>query len=224
MLKRIRSLVSNSKSNPSFIEIYDNALTKEECTMIVNQFAKSPQANSWGHTSKGFQPEHKKCKQVNGPFDDNSVISTITYRRLCECVLKYNLTYLALGELSFWRIHKVWSFQKYEEEDDGYKVWHCEHGPDPRNGENRRIMAWMIYLNDAKCGTEFMNYPTINAKEGRCVIWPAAWTHSHRGVCPNKGLKYIITGWITYDTVEQVDRKNKMVASGIPFPNLPYFD
>ena len=45
-----------------------------------------------------------------------------------------------------------------------------------------------------------MNYPTVNAKMGRCVIWPAAWTHVHRGVTPNKGLKYIVTGWVTYCT------------------------
>ena len=110
MLKKIRSLVSNS--NPSFIEVYDNALTKEECTMVVNQFAKNPQANNWGYTSKGFEPKQKKCKQINGPFDDNSVISNITHRRLCECMLKYQLTHLALGETSYWRIHKTWSFQK----------------------------------------------------------------------------------------------------------------
>ena len=221
MLKRIRSLVSNFNFNPSFIEIYDNALTKEECTMVMNQFAKSSQADNWGYTSQGFQPEQKKCKQITGGFDDNSVISTITYRRLCECMKKYNLTYLALGKASYWRIHKGWSFQKYEEEDDGYKVWHCEHGPSPNDGINRRIMAWMVYLNDAKCGTEFMSYPTIDAKMGRCVIWPAAWTHTHRGVCPNKGLKYIITGWVTYDTIEEVERTNERIKSGNP---LPYFD
>ena len=60
-------------------------------------------------------------------------------------------------------------------------------------------MAWMFYLNDAKCGTEFLNYPTVQAKRGRCVIWPAFWTHVHKGQLPNIGLKYIVTGWISFE-------------------------
>ena len=59
-------------------------------------------------------------------------------------------------------------------------------------------MAWMFYLNDAKSGTEFMHFPTINARRGRLVIWPAFWTHTHKGVIPNKGVKYIITGWVSF--------------------------
>ena len=61
-----------------------------------------------------------------------------------------------------------------------------------------RVLAWMFYLNDAKCGTEFMNYPTVSAKMGRLVIWPAGWTHLHKGVTPNRGLKYITTGWCSF--------------------------
>ena len=39
--------------------------------------------------------------------------------------------------------------------------------------------------------------PTVDARMGRCVIWPAAFTHLHRSELPNKGLKYIVTGWIS---------------------------
>ena len=38
MLKRIRSLVSNS--NPSYIECYDDALTNEECRVLISLFEK----------------------------------------------------------------------------------------------------------------------------------------------------------------------------------------
>ena len=55
----------------------------------------------------------------------------------------------------------------------------------------------MFYLNDAS-GTEFMHYPTVRAKIGRCVIWPAGLTHMHKSQI-NKGLKYIISGWIGYE-------------------------
>ena len=56
----------------------------------------------------------------------------------------------------------------------------------------------MFYLNNSKTVTEFVQYPTVRAKMGRCVIWPSAWTHVHRGVTANKGLKYVITGWVSF--------------------------
>ena len=29
-------------------------------------------------------------------------------------------------------------------------------------------------------------------------MWPAGWTHVHRGA-PNKGVKYVLSGWYSYD-------------------------
>ena len=43
-----------------------------------------------------------------------------------------------------------------------------------------------------------MHFPTVRAKMGRCVIWPAGWTHIHRSA-PNKGLKYYLSGWVSYE-------------------------
>ena len=40
---------------------------------------------------------------------------------------------------------------------------------------------------------------TIHPKRGRIVMWPAGWTHIHSGVTPNKGDKYIISGWYSYN-------------------------
>ena len=54
----------------------------------------------------------------------------------------------------------------------------------------------MFYLNDAS-GTEFMHFPTVDAIMGRCIIWPSAFTHMHRSA-PNKGLKYIMSGWFSF--------------------------
>ena len=59
-----------------------------------------------------------------------------------------------------------------------------------------------VYLNNAQSGTDFMHFSNVRAKMGRCVIWPAFWTHLHKGVIPNKGLKYIITGWASFQHEE----------------------
>tara|TARA_B100000287_G_scaffold284855_1_gene268485 strand:+ start:410 stop:997 length:588 start_codon:yes stop_codon:yes gene_type:complete len=195
MLRRIRSLVSNSED---FFGVYDNALTKEECEILINQFEKSGPVP--GYVAMGYRPEEKKCMQIDCYFDDESVISNLVKIKLSECMFKYTKKYLSLGHLRKWEIDNGYNLQRYDDETDGYKMWHCEHGP--LDTSSRRIMAWMFYLNNAQSGTDFMHFSNVRAKMGRCVIWPAFWTHLHKGVIPNKGLKYIITGWASFQHEE----------------------
>ena len=185
------------RKNPDFVEIYDNALSQKECEILINQFEKSDEKDV-GRIACGYNPDEKKCMQLFVDLNDQSVISTIVKSNLVSCIRKYREKYHnQLYQTSAWNLYHEASFQKYDGEEDGYKVWHSEHGPSKET--SKRILAWMFYLNDAECGTEFYDRPTIKAKRGRCVIWPAFWTHIHRGVTPNIGLKYIITGWISYD-------------------------
>ena len=81
---------------------------------------------------------------------------------------------------------------RFDGEEDGYFMRHCEAD----GSYVDRMLTWMIYLNNAKCGTRFYHpRKDIKAKEGRLVIWPAGWTHPHSGITPNKGEKYLMTGW-----------------------------
>tara|TARA_B100000287_G_scaffold389378_1_gene399399 strand:+ start:537 stop:1112 length:576 start_codon:yes stop_codon:yes gene_type:complete len=181
-----------ASNSEDFFGVYDNALTKEECEILINQFEKSNQVN-WGYTETGYQPEVKKCRQLTCYFSKGDNISNIVASSLVFYLDKYKKKYSSLDHSSLWKYYDGYSFQKYEDETQGYIAWHTEQS----KSRPERIMAWMFYLNDAKSGTEFMHFPTINAKRGRLVIWPAAWTHTHRGA-PNKSLKYIITGWISF--------------------------
>ena len=184
------------RKNPDYIEIYDNALSKKECEILINQFEKTDNIER-GYMSNGYDPKKKNCLQLCYDVNDQSIVSNIIKLKLNSCIKQYNKKYCSLQKILNWKTYPDFNIQKYNGEDDGYKVWHCEHGKYEHN--SKRIMAWMFYLNDAKSGTEFANYPTINAKMGRCVIWPSFWTHLHRGVIPNKGIKYIATGWFVYD-------------------------
>ena len=42
----------------------------------------------------------------------------------------------------------------------------------------------------------------IKPETGKTFIWPAEWTHAHRGEVLNSGVKYIITGWMHFPTGE----------------------
>ena len=78
----------------------------------------------------------------------------------------------------------------------GYHLWHCERG-----GLSfvMRELVWSIYLNDMPDGegeTEFI-YQKFRYKprKGDILIWPAGFTHTHRGNPPYTKDKYIATGW-----------------------------
>lgn len=79
----------------------------------------------------------------------------------------------------------------------GYHVWHHEHGYSGR--APRRVLAFSLFLNNVDEGgeTEFL-YQKIRFKPlmGQLIIWPAYFTHAHRGNPPLSGEKYIVTGWI----------------------------
>ena len=198
MLRKIRSLVSNS--NPSYIGIYDNVLPSYECERLISLFEKSPQVEGKCYTEGSLKVDHeyKKCIELyDCKFSKGDVITNIFSPYLREGIDKYKKEYPVLDTISMgtWKYDDSYTFKKYETKDDGFKVWHTEHGPDPDTC--KRILAWQFYLNNAESGTEFMHYPTIRAIMGRLIIWPAAWTHFHRSE-PNKGLKYIISGWHYY--------------------------
>ena len=64
-----------------------------------------------------------------------------------------------------------------------------------------RLFAWMTYLNDvdaAEGGSTFFSHYDLEVqpKKGLTLIWPAEWTHAHKGNLLNADSKYIITGWM----------------------------
>jgi len=84
----------------------------------------------------------------------------------------------------------------------GYHVWHAEQGAGPQAS---RVVTYMLYLNTIMpqdgAETEFLyQRKRFSPIENTMVLWPAAYTHAHRGN-PVLGTdhKYIVTGWFYYD-------------------------
>jgi len=182
----------DSNSNPSYIEIYDNALSSTDCALLRSLFEELP--HTCGKTTEGVQENIKKSIELDSTrFSDDSDFSKIIAKGLLPCIDKYYAKYKGLYDIWKWRYDDIYTAKKFESEDDGYKSWHTEHVI----GAPYRIFVWSFYLNNAQSGTDFRHYPTVDAKEGRCVIFPAHWTHVHRSAL-NKDLKYYVSGWVSY--------------------------
>ena len=77
--------------------------------------------------------------------------------------------------------------------------WHVDAGP----GEfSQRQLVAIWYLNDVAGpggGTEFpLQRVVVQPKQGKLILFPPFWTHVHRGVTLQAGVKYIVTTWISF--------------------------
>ena len=98
-----------------------------------------------------------------------------------------------------WSFFPPFNIQKYNP-GEAYNPIHIEEGG-PRAGKIQRKLAFCTYLNDIEEGgeTEFiLQGVKVKPKKGLTVIWPAGWTHPHRGIPALTETKYIATGWAGY--------------------------
>ena len=188
--------------NTDFIEIYDNSASQELCDELIKWFDMCSEKNFTEHTMSfpdgGKQIIHRSDESIIFP-NQPPVFSHSLSNEVCgavwnvlnkcynEYAVKYDLNNLNLSCYNF-KLHKV-------KKGQGYHLWHYETSV-PR-GE-RRVLVWMTYLKVPEEGgeTEFLyQSKRIEPVIGRTLIWPAGFTHLHRGNPPLKGEKYYITGW-----------------------------
>tara|TARA_B100001250_G_scaffold185373_1_gene159418 strand:+ start:350 stop:919 length:570 start_codon:yes stop_codon:yes gene_type:complete len=186
--------------NPNFIEIYDNALTSYQCKEVIRWV--ETQSFTRGKCSGDNNEAVVKLKvkdswDVHRQFSKKNFVDLLISDALIKYTPFYIETYPSVNLMQSWVVDDEYNIQKYDP-GGGYPVSHCE------NTGGRfvtRVLAWMIYLNTVtdKGGTYFSFYnKTIRAKEGRLVIWPAYFTHFHKGVVSKTQTKYIATGWYSF--------------------------
>ena len=118
-------------------------------------------------------------------------------KHLHKCLNNYESKYTSVKGMERYTITEDMNIQHYKP-GGGFKKWHFENtGPKSMS----RKLVFMTYLNDVENGgTEFYYQNLrVEAKKGLTLIWPADWTHSHRGVISETNEKMIITGWFNYE-------------------------
>jgi hypothetical protein len=80
-----------------------------------------------------------------------------------------------------------------------YYHWHVDGGPGAFS-ERQLVAIW--YLNDVPGPGGETEFPlqdvVIRPEQGKLVLFPPFWTHVHRGVTLERGVKYIATTWICF--------------------------
>ena len=194
-----RSILSVQKLNPNFIGSW--MIESSLCDEIITYFEKNKLKQIQGGTSEGIDLNIKDRQDISiKPKDlklpENEILRRY-FENLFECYKDYNLQWPFLASMV--NNLEIGSFNigKYKPGQHFQKI-HCE-----RTSLNtlHRLFAFMTYLNDVDDGgsTYFDHYGLeIKPKRGLTILWPAEWTHSHKGNVLKSGLKYIITGWLIF--------------------------
>jgi hypothetical protein len=192
----------------NFVGIYENAFSKEFCENVINQFNLLQE--------QGFTKTRQELNDADKVTKDDSAIWTGSfYNTEVDVRGMHNLIGKEFNDV-FWGQcypHYAENFSvlqtsgphnifgnKVQQTKIGqcYHVWHYESA----NREScNRLLTHIIYLNDVDEGgeTEFLyGIKRYKPKAGTLLIFPAAFTHTHRGNPPLSNDKYIITGWTEF--------------------------
>ena len=178
----------------SFINKFSKAYPKPSCESLIKWFEQNKKMSRPG----GAGPHKLDNLEIRIHLKtDNDYYGLGT--TLQKCIKQFKKIYPEVDKyLGSWQVDPAIQLMKYEP-GNFYPHVHCENDGDSMLFH--RVFAWMIFLNTIKKGggTKFI-YQNIIAKPvaGDFYIWPAGWTHFHRGVKAPKEKKYILTGWVNY--------------------------
>ena len=186
------------KSYHEFIGLYKNALPLEKCNEIIKTFEKYI-SDTENYIQLGAnQFDRKKL----GRYDFSMPLDRVepdyagdVNKALQMCLADYYEEFFTLEQIAT-QSYEV-KIQKTPPRG-GYHEWHCENSAHHKD----RVLVWTVYLNDVPKGegeTEFIwQKLKVQPEAGTICIFPAGFTHTHRGNTVYSCDKYIATGWFEY--------------------------
>ena len=181
----------------SFIFEKRNALPLDICQEMIRRFEEDKDNQYQGRVGQ-LANEEKSIKRstdlVTSGKENWEDLDQELFRSLGTAIKEFREDY---------------PFFKGPFKDNGYAIqrtdpgefyhWHIDGGS--HEFAMRQLVA-VWYLNDVEGPggeTEF-SYQNIKVKPeaGKLCLFPPFWTHEHRGVTLEKGVKYIATTWVVF--------------------------
>ena len=181
-------------------------LSQEDCKTAIDYFEEHKELQYAGRLNGKLKPRLKSDTEICFTIEKDKPPCPVLnpfFKALNGGVDQYIKEYPYIDKLpNVWRLYSDIKIQRYNP-GEGYFALHCENEgfnlryPDTAS----RVLAWMIYLNDVKDGgyTEFPSQgKKFQPRRGDLLMWPAYFTHPHRGSVSKTQTKYITTGWYNF--------------------------
>ncbi len=181
----------------SHIYVAENALDASLCTEMITRFENHPDEQYPGRTGQLAQEDLSVKRSTD------LVISGKQHWRDVDQKLFESLA-LIMADMRnrhafFKGRFKDFGYAIQKTEVGEYYHWHVDGGS---HSFSDRMLVAIWYLNDvAGPGgeTEFRHQKIkITPEAGKVLVFPPFWTHEHRGVTLEQGVKYIATTWVLF--------------------------
>ena len=181
----------------SFIFEKQNALPLDICSEMIRRFEASEDEQYPGRIGQTIDQDvsiKRSTDLVTSGKENWKDLDNELFRSLGQAIVDFRATY---------------PFIKGPFKDMGYAIqrtkpgefyhWHIDGGS--HEFSHRQLVA-VWYLNDVEGPggeTEFsLQKIKVKPEAGKLVLFPPFWTHEHRGVTLEKGVKYIATTWVIF--------------------------
>ena len=191
----------------NFIHVNDNSMTSKQCQQIIDLYEDNPKYHHKGTIievegkTSILRDGSKKCMEMffkSEDLENRDVLEPLS-SALKKTIVQYVLRYPFLKQLTEWSTSHTFKMQKYLP-GEAYFALHAENTGHRDGVTDRRLIAWMVYLNNVAEGgeTEFRNGLQIKPKAGTLLIFPPLWTYPHKANPAVSHTKYIATTYTHY--------------------------
>jgi len=181
----------------TFIYEVDNALPRSACEDMIQRFEAATDEQYEGHIGQTVSRDQSVKRSTD------LVVSGKEHWKEVDAQLFQSLA-RALGALK-----ETYPFFGGAFKDMGYAIqrtlpgeyyrWHIDGGS--HTFSHRQLVAiWYLSDVDGPGGETEFRYQGVKIvpRAGKLILFPPFWTHEHRGVTLESGVKYLATTWVVF--------------------------
>ena len=190
------SSISEVKPNTFIFEKLDS-IPAQACKQMIERFEHHKEDQYQGRIGQLAQKDQSIKKSTDLVVSDKEHWKDIDrglFSSLGVAIKEFRETYPYFKEP-----FKDMGYAIQRTEPGEHYHWHIDGGS--HEFSQRQLVA-LWYLNDVEGPggeTEFLFQDVkIKPEAGKLILFPPFWTHEHRGVTLEKGVKYIATTWVVF--------------------------
>ncbi len=181
----------------SFIFEKKNALAAEFCENTIQRFEANPQDQYQGRIGQMADQDDSIKRSTDLVVSDKQHwhdVDRALFKSLGIAIREFRAQYPYFNGP-----FKDMGYGLQRTDPGEFYHWHIDGGS--HDFSHRQLVA-IWYLNDVQGPggeTEFLFQDVkITPESGKLLLFPPFWTHEHRGVALEAGVKYIATTWVVF--------------------------